>query len=146
MSLPLLAAPCRNFLTNAANVSLISAIRKPLESRAQRDESSNFSDTTNADLLNAAIGIENVVMGKTAKGKSASTSLMNLLSKSSPTLAKQLESKLPELRKSLGTPVQPFDQMIQGKNAASRSQLERVAMLAEEQATLFQQIGVVLGS
>ncbi len=93
-----------------------------LESQKNRDEQSQFSDTTHLDVLHNTAGIANVLAGAyvgiTGKFKVKGTGVISFAESSSPEHANALRSAINSAVKNVNAITSPFDQAIQGDDAS----------------------------
>jgi len=85
-------------------------LRVAYENRDQEDEHSCFSDTTIADLVNNAKGIENVYLGR--YGSLSGPSLYDLVAAKDQALADRLKAQLAQAILEVNDIPRPFDQAI----------------------------------
>lgn len=86
------------------------------EERDQEDEHSCFSDTTAADLLNNAIGIQNVYLGRF--GSQDGPGIDELVRARDPALDRRMQDRLEASIDAIRSIPSPFDQAILGADAS----------------------------
>lgn len=115
----------------------------------QENEQSCFSDTTQTDLVNDAIGIENVCLGRYQGGDGnmlRGTGLCALIAAQAPSLAASLEQRLRASVAAARAVPSPFDQAILGSDSAPGRQAVEAAMAAlRHQAETLSQVAALLG-
>jgi putative iron-regulated protein len=97
----------------------------PYETKEQEDEHSCFSDTTSLDVLNNALGIQNIYLGRYACSDGTrikGPSLHELLTEIDPNLAKELAMRIDAGVEAARLIPDPFDRAILGKDTASGRQ------------------------
>lgn len=111
----------------------------PYETKSQEDEHSCFSDSTHADVVGDALGIENVCLGRYVRtdgsrlsGAGICAAVAHALPQLGRTLMSQITSSLQQAR----TIPAPFDRAIQGlDDSAGRTAIARTIVSLREQAT-----------
>ncbi|HAA55258.1 MAG TPA: iron-regulated protein [Myxococcales bacterium] len=88
----------------------------PYNEKDQEEEHSCFSDNTRADILNNAMGVQNVYLGK--YGSVSGKSLDDLVRAKDATLADKLKSELEATVTAIKAIPNPFDQAIVGDDSA----------------------------
>lgn len=88
----------------------------PYNEKDQEEEHSCFSDNTRADILNNAMGVQNVFLGK--YGSVSGKSLDDLVRAKDATLADKLKSELEATVTAIKAIPNPFDQAIVGDDSA----------------------------
>jgi putative iron-regulated protein len=121
----------------------------PYETKEQEDEHSCFSDTTHRDIIYAALGIENVFLGRYVRANGErveGAGLRDLLARIDPALADTLRQQIEtSIAASRALPA-PFDRAIQGTDAApGRVAVKRVIAALRAQADSIAQAGAALG-
>jgi putative iron-regulated protein len=96
-------------------------LTSPYETKEQEEEQDCFSDNTRNDLIDDAIGIQNVVLGRyrPANGKEiAGPGVGDLVKRLDPALGDRLIAKAQDAVERARAIPQPFDQAILGNNAS----------------------------
>jgi len=115
-----------------------------LDSGNQEDEHSCFSDTTYQDFVFNAQGIYNVYLsqyeGYNGRG------FDQLLAQLNPALNQKMMAALDETKAAIAQINQPFDQVLASSAKSSeREEVEAAINALEDQAEVFQELGVALG-
>jgi len=100
----------RGFSQMAISELLYERLDDPFVSRDQKDEESCFSESTIGDLINNALGIEDVYLGR--YGATVGPSVSNLVRAKSPSLDMQLEQQLAAIRAAIAAIPPPFDHAV----------------------------------
>src|SRR5215510_138570 len=117
----------------------------PYETKEQEDEHSCFSDTTDRDIVNDALGIENVFLGRYGSVPSG-PSLRDLLERLDPALAKRLELEIARSVAAARAVPAPFDRAITGPDTApGRVAVKKLITALRTEADSLAQAGSVLG-
>jgi putative iron-regulated protein len=118
------------------------------ETKDQENEHSCFSDTTHADLLGNALGIENLCTGRyrrTDGSELAGTGLCQAIATRDPKLAEQLKQQMAASIAALGAIPAPFDQAILGSDDASgRKAVQRSIAALEGQTRTLTKVAALL--
>ena len=101
----------------------------PLDSGAQEDEHSCFSDNTLADLRDDLAGIT-AMLRNSATEEAAGDSLFALIEWKNPALAAQLRVAMQEAQRLMAEVPEPFDQLILQDNASPNRQKAEAALAA----------------
>ena len=100
-----------------------------LNSQAQEDEHSCFSDNTHRDVVNNALGIQNVWLGEYKRGDGSllkGASLRDLVAASNPDVADKTSKQIADSVAAAGTIQAPFDREIMGeKDAPGRQRVQK---------------------
>jgi putative iron-regulated protein len=114
------------------------------ETKSQEHEHSCFSDSTQADLANNALGIENVCLGRyqrSAGGSLAQPALCDVLTRALPALGARLRTELAASVHATAQIPAPFDRAIQGDDAApGRTAVAHAISALRAQAQTLEQI------
>jgi putative iron-regulated protein len=114
------------------------------ETKSQEHEHSCFSDSTQADLANNALGIENVCLGRyrrSAGGSLAKPALCDVLARALPELGARLRTELAASVQATAQIPAPFDRAIQGDDAAAgRTAVAHAISALRAQAQTLEQI------
>jgi putative iron-regulated protein len=115
------------------------------ETGDQEDEHSCFSDTTCADLLANAKGIENVYVGRWG-AEIDGPGLDDLIREADPALAEKIDASLKAALEAVGAIPHPFDQALQnGPNSPARAKLLAAVEAMEQLASDLAKGGEALG-
>jgi putative iron-regulated protein len=98
-----------------------------LETGAQEDEHSCFSDNTRRDIILNATGIQNVFLGgydKAAGGKAGGIGIFDLVNAVDPNLADRMKAEIASSVAAAKAIPSPFDHAVSLGNAAGRLQVE----------------------
>jgi putative iron-regulated protein len=118
------------------------------ETKNQENEHSCFSDSTQTDLLNNALGIENVCLGRyvSSRGvRSSGSGLCGALSAGVPELSTRLTAEVRESARAVAQIPAPFDRAIQGADTSQgRVAIARAIALLRAQAKTLDEIQAVL--
>jgi putative iron-regulated protein len=114
------------------------------ETKSQEHEHSCFSDSTQADLANNALGIENVCLGRyqrSAGGSLTQPALCDVLTRALPALGARLRTELAASVQATAQIPAPFDRAIQGDDAApGRTAVAHAISALRAQAQTLEQI------
>jgi putative iron-regulated protein len=91
------------------------------ETKSQEHEHSCFSDSTQTDLLNNALGIENVCLGRYVSSRGARISgggLCSAMRAGVPELSRRLTAEVQKSVRAVAQIPAPFDRAIQGEDAS----------------------------
>jgi putative iron-regulated protein len=121
----------------------------PYETKEQEEEQDCFSDNTCADLINDALGIQNIYVGRYECEDSHGLhgpGLNDLLMQVDPALASKLESQVEAALASARAIPPPFDQAILGANSSpGRVAIKKAITAFQAQSDLFAQAAKALG-
>jgi putative iron-regulated protein len=121
----------------------------PYETKEQEDEHSCFSDNTQRDIVNDAIGIESVVRGRYTRTGGLhvdGASLIDLLAHVDPATAQRLTQEVAASVAAARRVPEPFDRSILGTDAASgRVAVKSLITALRAQADTVAQAGAALG-
>jgi putative iron-regulated protein len=110
------ATAVRNMLTGLGSLAGGELSRERMNNayatKDQEEEHSCFSDTTTTDVLYAAIGIENVYLGR--YGSEDGAGLDDLVKASKPVLDTTMKSRLTAMVQAMRAIPVPFDRAVQG--------------------------------
>lgn len=141
-------AAIRNMLTGIATLSgfelASERLGTALDSGSQEDEQSCFSDSTSADILANAIGVQSVYFGQYGGWRGAGINL--LVRAANPDLSRYLEQRI-RMTVSLARQLdQPFDRTLASPpGSASRAKVEALIKALQVQADLLRQAASALG-
>lgn len=123
-------------------------ITVPYETKDQENEHSCFSDSTASDLVNNALGVQNVCTGsyvRTSGERLVKPGLCALLRAANASLAAALTAQIDESVRALRAIPEPFDRAIQGADdAPARQQIARAIASLRSQAQQLENIRQVL--
>jgi putative iron-regulated protein len=118
------------------------------ETKNQENEHSCFSDSTQADLMHNALGIENVCLGRYASRAGVRTegsALCAALGQALPELSARLTAEVSESVRATAQIPAPFDRAIQGDDdAPGRVAIARAIAALQRQAKTLDQIQLAL--
>jgi putative iron-regulated protein len=121
----------------------------PYETKEQEEEQDCFSDNTCADLINDALGIQNVYLGRyQCDGGHGlrGPGLQDLLTQIDPALASKLATQVEAAVASVRGIPPPFDQAILGANSSpGRVAIKKAITAFQSQSDLFAQAAKALG-
>jgi len=121
----------------------------PYETKEQEEEQSCFSDNTRDDLVNDALGIQNLFLGRyeSVTGKKiVGPGVYDLLLRVDPAFARKLGDQIETSLACTRQIPQPFDQAIQGTDAApGRIAVKRAIASLQTQSDLIANAAKVLG-
>ena len=100
----------RGFSQMAISELLYERLDDPFISRDQKDEESCFSESTIDDLVNNALGVEDVYLGR--YGATVGPSVSDLVRAKSPALDMQLTQQLAAIRAAIAAIPPPFDHAV----------------------------------
>jgi putative iron-regulated protein len=99
-----------------------------LASQDQEDEHSCFSDNTHRDIVNNALGIENVWLGRYVRRDGTTlqgASLRDLIAEKNPALAQRITQDIADSLAAARTVQAPFDrEIVGGRDAAGRKRVQ----------------------
>lgn len=110
----------------------------PYETKDQENEHSCFSDTTELDISNDALGVENVCLGRYRRRSGElfrGTGVCDVIALRDPTLASRLKRELAASVEAARHIPAPFDQAILGDDAAPGRQAIRATISALQRQT-----------
>jgi putative iron-regulated protein len=121
----------------------------PYATKDQENEQSCFSDTTSADIVRDALGIENVCLGRYQRSDGTQfqgSGLCVLIAAQDPALAAELTRQIEASVAAARRIPTPFDQAILGSDSApGRRAIEDTIAALQRQATTLAKVATVFG-
>lgn len=114
------------------------------DTKEQEDEHSCFSDNTHKDLLNNAIGIQNVYLGR--RGSVDQPGIDELVRERDPALDARLQAEMQASIDAIEAIGKPFDQAILGDDtAAGRQKVKKAIDALRKQTSTIIEVATLLG-
>ncbi len=114
-----------------------------LETLAQEDEHSCFSDNTHIDFLTNALGIQNVWLGRYAWHNGPG--VRDLVLAADPELAARVDAAMVDTMDAINAIPAPFDQAIQSQGSPGWNQTNTAVNALFDQADLLVEAGLAIG-
>ncbi|WP_232380021.1 imelysin family protein [Polyangium fumosum] len=114
------------------------------DTKEQEDEHSCFSDNTHKDLLNNALGIQNVYLGR--RGQVDLPGIDDLVRERDPALDARLQAEMEESIEAIKAIGEPFDQAILGDDTApGRQKVKKAIEALRKQTATIVEVATLLG-